>query len=303
MAKRNPALFYLWAHGGGRNYNPMDELDTPILRSLVERSEVVFLEFVSWDLKSTAELERDWNTHIKTGDMPSKLRACISPSNPLEDYLFLAELMSKGRKKLILEKYPRADFNFVGEDQETHNVFYESSLERAIQEKEKFLWKAQPYQIEREKMVTETISTIPNTALVIFGAGHPELPQKVSLRRPTEVHYPYTGYPKSYAYETQMSMQFRITGKVNPELFCKSQMQNMSRNCISDGEKRYTSRQLDLLAHHYATIMTPEQIIGFKNYFISSSTLLVGICASDIFDSYLRKENLPPVEEIVKLIQ
>ena len=113
MAKRNPALFYLWAHGGGRNYNPMDELDTPILRSLVERSEVVFLEFVSWDLKSTAELERDWNTYIKTGDMPSKLRACISPSNPLEDYLFLAELMSKGRKKLILEKTKKHTMYFT----------------------------------------------------------------------------------------------------------------------------------------------------------------------------------------------
>lgn len=301
MTKRNPALFYFWAHGGDHTYNPMDQLDTPILRNLMERSEVVFQEFVSWNLESTAELERDWNTYIRTGDMPSKLKVCISPSNPLEDYLFIANLMSKGRKRLMLEQYPRADFDFVGEDQETNNIFYESSLERAIAEKEAFLRKAQSYQLERESLVAEKIVMIPQTVLVIFGAGHPELPQKVALKKTTEIHYPYAGYPQMY--ETLMAMQFRVTGKVNPELYCRMQMENMSRNAIYDSGKKYTSRQLDLLAHHYATIMTPEHIVAFKDYMVSSSTLLVGICASDVFDSYLKKENLPPVEEAVARIQ
>jgi len=98
----------------------MDELDTPTFRTLINRSDSVFLEFVSPNLDGSRELERDLNEYIKTGEMPIKLRECydyqIECQGETGYDFFIANLTQRTQKRIVLEKTLSAPFYFNEEN-------------------------------------------------------------------------------------------------------------------------------------------------------------------------------------------
>jgi len=303
MTPLNPALFYFWAHGSiGKGYNPMDELDTPTFRTLINRSDSVFLEFVSPNLDGSRELERDLNEYIKTGEMPIKLRECydyqIESQGETGYDFFIANLIQRTQKRIVLEKTLSAPFNFNEENDRASRAFFERSFNQALEAKRIFLEMNEKYQVPREIDVAEQISALPETTLVIFGAGHPQLERIVSAQRPTEVHFPYYNYNNGFA--THLGMKYRETGEVNIELFLRSNAEGMVRKGINEKFRRsISSRETDLLAHHYASVLTPDQIVRYKDYTVFCKTMLVGINFTDILESFLKKESITPVEEVL----
>lgn len=291
---QNAVLFYFWAHGRTDDYNPVDELNTPTFANLVARVDVVFQEFVSSDLDATGEIEKDWNTYIKTGILPEKLKGCISRDNPLEDYLFMTELMLNTNKRLVLERTLEADFNYNQENNQTTTAFFENTLEQALEATRRFLNKSQPYQEERERDITSQIIAIPATVLVVFGFGHPELEKRVAQYRPTEIHYPYEKYPLSF--ETELTLKFRETKQVDQELYLRDIAEQIARRAI--GSRNLTSKCVDIISHHYAATLTTAQIIALGEYIVSCRKFILGATPSAVFESYLAKENLPSIEEV-----
>ena len=302
MEERDPALFYFWAHGGSRNYDPMEELDTPTLHDLVDRADAVFLEFISSSLDGTGELEKDINEYVRTKEMPFKLRDAYDYQMRLEGKttaeFFIADLLKGTSKRIVLEKTLAAPFDYNEESNMADMVFFAGSLEMAREARRRFLEVAEEYQGRRDRDVTEQIYAVPETVLVLFGAGHLEIEKRVAAKRPTEVHFPFYDYPVQF--DTQLRIKYRETGELDEELFLRKYAEDMSRKGVGTRfGKSISSRETDLLAHHYASIFTPDQIIGLKDYFVSCRRMLYGISQDDIFDSYLKKEGITPVEEVL----
>ena len=115
------------------------------------------------------------------------------------------------------------------------------------------------------------------------------------------VVFPYIDDP--YCFETQMRMSFIETGEVDEDLYLRNIMEVMARKGISTNNgRRISSREADLLAHHYARIISHDHIVGFKDYMVFCKRMLVGISNSDMFESYLAREKLPSVDECLSQI-
>lgn len=305
MDNANPALFYFWAHGtAGDNYNPYDELDTPTLHGLVEKADTIFIEFISphSDFQGTRELERDVNEYVKTGKMPLKLKMAYDhqmrvQGEPTIEF-FIANLLQRTTKRIVLEKTLKASFDYYEEDHQVNLMFFESSLERAIDARKRFLEVGEKYQERRDHDVAEQIKTIPEMTLVLFGAGHPDIEKQVAAERPTEIHFPYPDYPLSF--ETKLRMAYRETGEVDQELFLRKHAEVMARAGIwARLGRSITSREIDLLSHHYAAALSTDQILSFRDYIISCRRMLAGISAGDIVESYFKRERLSLMEEVL----
>lgn len=297
MENINPVLFYFWAHGSIENTKEsMIELDTLILKKLIKRANIIFKEFITDDIETVYQIEKDWNDYISNGEMSETLRLCLDGQFPDTHTLYMAELMKGTNKRFVFEKSLEAPFDLEEENKNTNRAFLEYDLDRALEIKEEFLTESENYQIEREKSVSEQILAIPDTTLVIFGAGHPELEKEVANYRITETHYPYLDYPISY--ETQMRHEFRKTGKINKELYLRNMMEQITIKGVKENLK---GREQDLVVHYYTSLLTPEQIIECRDYIVSCSRFLL-VSKQDIFESYLKKESLPSIQEVLKTI-
>ena len=302
MDDNNSILFYFWAHGGPENYNPMDELDTSTFHDLVARAQTLFFEFPSPDLSVTAALEADINEYLQTQRKPLRLQMAydfqIRNLKRLSAEFFAADLIKGTAKKVVLERTLEAPFDYLKESEKADLVFFESSLARALEARREFLAMSEEYQQARDRDVAKQICAFPETTFVLFGAGHPALAQRVAaLGRPTEIHFPYPYYPCSFA--TQVRTKYRETGVLDQELFLREFAEGMACKGIDTlFGKKLSSREIDLLAHHYATSLTPNQILGFRDSLIFCKTMLSNVSYGDIFASYLQREHIAGVEEV-----
>ncbi|MFH1500441.1 MAG: hypothetical protein ABIE22_00675 [archaeon] len=287
----NPALFYFWAHS---EYN---ELDTEKARELIERADVIFEEHVSSDFAITDEIERDFKAFIERGIVSEKLAVSFLPDYlPNQTEFILGHARERG-KRIVLERTLEADFDVNGGDEECIESFiYEEDWKRAFEMAKVHAKRNQIYQTKREADVAEQIVAIPETTMVLFGAGHPELEKRVATKRPTEVHFPYEDYPTSF--DCQLNQKFRETGELDEELFFRRMMEGMALRAFKDLNGGISSRVTDLTAYRYAEMLAPEQVLDYKNYMMSCSRFL-GFSKLDIFESYLKKEGLPQIEEVM----
>lgn len=163
-----------------------------------------------------------------------------------------------------------------------------------------YLTKTEDYQAERDKSVAKQISSIPGITLVIFGAGHPEIADRVAADRDIEIHFPYKDYKTSY--DSQLRQLFRKTGKADVELFMRDLMDGLARAAIRRmSENGLTERELDSIADYYASTLKQDQIIAYVQYVNFASKIgMRGQDSGHIFESWLKRESLPLPKEIKK---
>jgi hypothetical protein len=292
MTEANPVLFYFWKH------SRKQQLRTKTLENLVRRADIVFQEGVTEDLELTRAIERDLNTYIRTRKIPRQLQRAFDTEELSDNHKYLAGLMHGTGKRMKLERTIFPNFDYKTEAKGASVAFLLLDLETAHHLVEEFLEMAETYQEKREKKVAKQIVRIPKTTAVIFGAAHTELAKIVSRYRPVEIHYPYPGYITSYS--TIMSQAYRQTKKLDMELFIRFNMESKALKAIEEGYRnKLDDRQIESLANFYASIMTQEQIIEFRDYLLSCSSLIIGMSDCAIFESYLKRRALPTIEEAV----
>jgi hypothetical protein len=292
MADNKPALFYFWSH------DVIEELRTDTCKALVERADVIFLEGVTPDVSISAEIERDINNCSADGVLTDKLRGTLR-SQAGEEIQFMLELTKGTPKRYVLEKYPEADFDFEREEAESNLGFLMYGLEEAMQLREDFFMKSRGYNIPKEKTAAGNIIAIDGTVLAIFGAAHPDIQKMVMRSRPTEVHFPYPDYPNSY--NCQEMADFNRTGVLDKELFLRGAME-MVVNAALPIELQLSKREKNLLAYRYAGLIPVEKIAGYKDY-LHFCISLSGASPAVIFESFLKKEGLPLVPEVLAEIR
>jgi hypothetical protein len=282
---------------------------------------VIFREFVTprGMLHITREVEQDFNAYSQKGRLSPKFSGMLTHPESVEKR-FLMDITKGTRKRYVLERSEAPDMNLDAEESRAVALFLREdvSLEAALQAMEGFLVRADGYEQRRESGVAEQIMSIPETTLVIFGAGHPDLERMVSSRRrPTEVHFPYPGYPLFY--DVQMRMGFRQTTQVSIELCLRMVVERLALNALGNYDgKSISGTELNLLAHRYAALFSQDQILGYRDYLLRCRRLFGGSPliampdtlvdaeqhhanngAGDIFESYLSRNGLPPVKEVL----
>ena len=302
MSKRkeknqNPALFYFWAH------SEIEELETQTFLDLVERADVLFVECVYPSYEIIDKFEKELNDYSQNGISTNEFRAnfltdAIDPMWP-----FILQSTKGSDKKYALERTITNFFDLNVLKGESDSAFFLYNLDTSLQMKRDFLSESCEYHIEREKDVAEQILDIPETTLVLFGTGHPELEKLVEHHRTTEIHYPYTEYITGH-YINQMHQKFRRTGKIEPELYLRAMMEGIVRKAldvIHGGGLDMVD--LNFTIHHYAALFSPDQIVRYKDNLVSCFKSSAGANCGDIFESYLKKESLPPVEQVLEKVR
>jgi len=299
MQNQNPVYFYYWSHDlksiEGLEIN-ISELMTGTFTGLIRKSDVLFKEYVCSNQEIRAEIEDDFNNYIKKGLLPLKLEETIATD---EETSFLLNLMKGTNKRVLFERSNEAPFDWNEEEDEVFNAFFRYPLNYFKGILKEYLTKTQNYSSERDKNTAEQIINIPETTLVLFGAGHPEIAEIVSSQRKTEIHFPYEDYPASY--ETQMTTLFRKTGEASVKLYAREIMERLARKATKQILNNETNmRKLDLIASHYASSLTFEKIVGYTDYLSFAKTIYLGggNHSGDIFESWLKKEKLPLPQDI-----
>jgi hypothetical protein len=288
MINKDPALFYFWAHDN------VEELKTDTCRDLVKRADIIFLEGVTPVVSISAEIERDFNNYSRDGVLSDKLRGTLEMGHD-EQGKFLLDLTKGTPKRYVFEKYPDAPFDFALKEESSGTAFLKYSLEEAMEIREDFLMESMRYNVPREKAATGRIIALDGIVLVIFGAAHPDLQKMIARARPTEIHFPYPDYPVSYT--NQEMADFRQTGVLDKELFLRGRMGAIARAAIKSISM--SLRERELLAHAYAGIFpldTMQEYPGYANFCISFS----GVSPQDVFESFLKKEKMPLVPEMLE---
>lgn len=284
-----PALFYFSEH------NIPEQLDTPVLAGLIERADVIYMEFASDtedDLSSAERKEKILNAYSISGIISTpELQAVLN--NPQHHVSIFLRQTRGTQKRYVVERTQPPPFDYEAEDKRTHAAFFDYPLERAMEMRRAFLERAVPYYDDVEHAVAQQIAAIPEAVLVSFGAGHPELPELVTGRL-VEVHYPFEDFPVTYG--TKQELHFKRTGKLSEELYLRSRMEMFARAGLR--KSGLPHHDIVRLAHHYASAFTPEQILGYRDRVLSYANTGV-LVPRGYFESYLRGCGIPQVREDV----
>lgn len=295
MAKRNPALFYFWAH------SEIEELDTPTMKDVVAQSEIIFREFTvpkyDSNFEILSELERDLTCYSQTARLSKKMGSSVN--NP-EDILFLAQTKGTNKKYMFertmqFEKSP-GEIGLNERQIQISRKFLKEGLYAVKNEYTDFLKTSQHYHGERELAVANQIDAIQETVAVFFGAGHPKLERLVAEKRPTRVYFPYPDYKVSF--DTQLNTKFDKEGVIDWELFLKARMEEIARAAV---RKSYgtniSQRELDLASVHYANIISGEKVKEYQEFLTFAIKFNQG--PKEVFDAFLKRERLPAIEKVV----
>ena len=96
-----------------------------------------------------------------------------------------------------------------------------------------------------------------------------------------------------------MIEEFRKSLNVNADLFLRSTIENIALRAINLKLGAKEDLMAPVYAYHYATIMTPEQILRYRTLG-SSEQIHDPRNLLEMFETYLRKENLPEIDEVLK---
>ncbi|MDO8656875.1 MAG: hypothetical protein Q7K45_06565 [Nanoarchaeota archaeon] len=282
-----PALFYFHEHS---EYT--SELGTAKLRSLIDRSDIIFWEFTSPDLEWTGKVEQNWNECIRRHDLSSIDYA------PLQG-LFLVRQLQGTSLRLKLEQslpppyYPR-DLRL-----EATLAFFDSTLPRAYQIYDEFLSIDLPYHAQREQKVAAEIVSLPETVTIVFGCGHLDMVELIQRERPVEIHYPYDNYPESC--EIKLRQNYMQTGRLEKELYHQAMAESIVMKAIQEITRKYNPHEGFILANYYSQRFASPQIIALRDEYLRaheerSSTI------GPVFKKFLERQSLPSILESAALI-
>jgi hypothetical protein len=292
MANKDPALFYFWAH------DDAEDLKTDTCRELVRRADIIFNEGVTPDVSISTQIERDLNDCSRKGVLSDNLRRTLE-ANPEGPDAFLLSLTRGTCKRYVLEEYPEPSFGYEEEKAESRRAFLRYGLEEAMLRREDFLMASEAYNIPREKAAAVRIAALDGTVLAILGSAHPDVRKIVALSRPTEVHFPYPNYPRSYS--GQESANFRQTGVLDQELFLRNAMEMIARAALNSNPL-LSRRERETIANAYASLVPLDKIEQYPEY-LNFCVSFASVSPQEVFESFLKKESLPLVPEMLAKIK
>lgn len=290
----SPVMFYFWAHNIVTEYEVavnMVELDTPTFRRLLKRASVVFVEEASGEDKEEGGMQQVLNAYIQS-EGPHELDYIL---DSLPELKFLCNQLRGTGKRLVFENSRSADFDYNLQASAACAAFLECPIEEALEIAAQHLKAATAYDSARDTNVRSQIAAIKEPVVVLFGSGHRNLAEMTGEERPVEVNIPYVNYPDYFG--LRMRREFRKTGEVNPELYCRSAMEAIVRGGISNQFKPGPAREL--VSNKFAEIFSMKNILEYKSY-LNSFSRFYGLSLCDIFESFLKKESLPSVQDVRK---
>ncbi len=245
----NPLLFYLWEH------SEIHQLYTPHFDELLQRADAIYMEFPCDYPDIVTEIEREVNNYRATGIFPKRLR-----DSELTTETYLARKWVSTQKRIILERYPECTFDHNAEDRESMQALVTQSLERGMEKKRQFYGKSTAYQRRREEAVLEQILAIPETTIVLFGAGHKNLAREAQRRREIEIIYSYPFVSQSFG--IQGREYFEREGRVDRELYLREFLEDVSNAGLRKGYD-LVGEEKDILAHEIAVQTSIEDIESY----------------------------------------
>ncbi|MBS3168294.1 hypothetical protein J4216_04165 [Candidatus Woesearchaeota archaeon] len=287
---------YLFGH------SEFEELDTPILRGLISGVDFVYFECGVASLDDTklrSKREFSWNKYSKNGELDELLRTRLDKGFHADSGVNFVIDQARNNGKtpnIVFEKYdkPIQDYMLL-RAKPIESYVRGFPLESVLELQQTFLEKTEYQQQEREDHEARYIESLAGSRLVLFGAAHVDLVDKIG--ESAEVYFPFEDYPISF--ETKMLQEFRRTGKVNPEFFQKSIMEAIARRSVGVILRDSDSyEKVEILSHYYANTLTTEQIEGFRTYSKLMMFLNGRITDGEIFNRYLQEElKLDSVED------
>jgi hypothetical protein len=281
----NPALFYFWSH------DAIEELTTETCETLVKRAGSVFLESSNPDISLIERIENSYNQYSLNGISPETLEAM---KNLVAK--FLVSLTQGTGKTFVFEKSLLSVPAYDKEDDASIAAFFNQDTRSALIAREFFLTWSEAEQKKREAAAVADICNMPDTPLVIFGVAHLALERMVSAQRPTEIYFPYKDY--KIPYKAQERQFFRKTGTLNTELHAKVCIEGAIRMALRENYADVSRKNKEYIIHYYTERMQFDQIIRLKEYFVACSRF-AGLAQGDVFESFLKKDNLPAVQEVL----
>jgi hypothetical protein len=253
------ALFYLHRHCRHES-----ELGTSTFRSLVDRSDAVFLEVACEDQDRVRKAEENYNFCVRANSLEK-----LEEGFHIKDVTVLRMTRGSSRKIVLERSLPPTDFDHETRYAQLSSSFYGEVIEDAFRTQEACLVDLIRYHNSREDKVAEQICDIDGKVVVLFGAYHRRLPTLVSAERAVESHFPFENYPISYM--LQLWDKFRDDDKFDEELAVRAMGESFIEAAIKDGHARWRGNPVRVLAHHYAGLMDKRQLIEFRDFYLRAN--------------------------------
>ncbi|MBI2665690.1 hypothetical protein HYX12_03660 [Candidatus Woesearchaeota archaeon] len=285
---------YLWGH------IQFEELDTPKFNELSSSNAVIFREGVAYGgFEYMRLIEATVNEYAATANEPKEWNWLLQNSSPLHrrEFIFLVEILKRNKSRLVMERtLPPSRFDYVQVEQTGIQAFfdYESPAD-AAKVQEQCLALTQGYEQQRERGICRQLLAIDNSAvLTVIGFGHRSIADDIRREgKKVEAHFPYEGYLELF----QMKMQedFRLTGKVDPEIYARAVVELYLRQLIINQPENSAIKQQNNALRYYTNTITNGQIAKLRRNMLETK---VRDAAS--FSRFAEDEGLKSLEDALK---